>query len=64
MAQLALAWCLKNPNVCTVITGASRPELMVENMAALEVVPKRRDEVMERIETILDNTPKTEPDFR
>lgn len=64
MAQLALAWCLKNPNVSTVITGASRPEQVVENMAALEVLPKLRDEVMERIETILDNTPKAEPDFR
>ena len=32
MAQLALAWCLKNPNVSTVITGATRPEQVVENM--------------------------------
>ncbi|MGE5225158.1 MAG: potassium channel beta subunit family protein, partial [Omnitrophica WOR_2 bacterium] len=34
LAQLALAWCLKNPNVSTVITGASRPEQVVENMKA------------------------------
>jgi voltage-dependent potassium channel beta subunit len=64
MAQLALAWCLKNPNVSTVITGASRPEQVVENMAALEVVPKLTDEVMERIEAVLENKPKPEPDFR
>ena len=32
MAQLALAWCLTNPNVSTVITGASRPEQVTENM--------------------------------
>ncbi len=64
MAQLALAWCLKNPNVSTVITGASRPEQVVENMAALEVVPKLTDEVMERIESVLENKPKSEPDFR
>ena len=64
MAQLALAWCLKNPNVSTVITGASRPEQVVENMAALEVVPKLTDEVMEHIESVLENKPKSEPDFR
>ena len=39
MSQMALAWCLLNPNVSTVITGASRPEQVVENMAALDVAP-------------------------
>lgn len=64
MAQLALAWCLKNPNVSTVITGASRVEQVTENMAALEVVDKLTDDVMERIEAILDNKPEPEEDFR
>ncbi len=64
MAQLALAWCLKNPNVSTVITGASKPEQVVENMAALEVVPRLTDEVMDQIEEILDNKPKPVTDFR
>ena len=64
MAQLALAWCLKNPNISTVITGASKPEQVVENMAALDVVPKLTDEVMERVDVILDNKPKPGPDFR
>ncbi|MCS6845581.1 MAG: aldo/keto reductase [Caldilineales bacterium] len=63
-AQLALAWCLKNPNVSTVITGASRPEQVVENMAALDVVPKLTDEVMARIEGILQNKPTPPSDFR
>lgn len=58
MAQLALAWCLKNPNVSTVITGASKAKQVSENMAALEVVPKLTADVMEQIETILDNKPK------
>ncbi len=40
LAQLGLAWCLKNPNVSTVLTGASRPEQVVENMKAVEVVDK------------------------
>lgn len=53
MAQLAIAWCLKNPHVSTVITGASRPSQVTENMAALEVVEKLDDPVMARIETAI-----------
>jgi voltage-dependent potassium channel beta subunit len=64
MAQLALAWCLVNPNVSTVITGASRPEQVEENMAALDVVPKLSGDVLARIEEILANKPKPESDFR
>ena len=64
MAQLALAWLLKNPNVSTVITGASRAEQVTENMKALEVVDKLTDDVMQRIEGILDNKPEAEQDFR
>lgn len=63
-AQLALAWCLKNPHVSTVITGASRPQQIVENMQALDVVEKLTSDVMARIETILDNKPAAEPTFR
>jgi len=64
LAQLAIAWCLKNPNVSTVITGASRPEQVKDNMKALEVVPLLTDEVMERIEEVLDNRPAPLPDYR
>ena len=58
MAQLALAWCLKNPNVSTVITGASRPEQVRENMKALEVAPKLGSAFVEQIEVILGNKPQ------
>lgn len=64
LAQLALAWCLKNPNVSSVITGASRREQVVENMRAIDVVEQLSDDIIERIETILDNKPSGEPDFR
>ena len=64
MAQLALAWCLKNPHVSTVITGASRPEQVTENMKALEVVDQLDDDVMARLEEILDNKPELEHDWR
>ncbi len=60
MSQMALAWCLKNPHVSTVITGASKPEQVHENMQALDVVPKLTPEVIERIEAILGNKPKEE----
>jgi len=60
LAQMALAWCLKNPDVSTVMTGASRPQQVKENMKALEVVPKLTDDVMAQIEKILDNRPSEE----
>ena len=48
-AQLAIAWCAKNPRVSTVITGASRVEQVEENMGALEVIPKLTDDVVARL---------------
>ena len=53
LTQLALAWCLKNPNVSTVITGASRVEQVRENMKAIEAIDKLSDDVMVRIAAIL-----------
>ena len=52
ISQLALAWCLKNPNVSTVITGASKVSQVHENMKALEVVPKLTAEVMKAIAAV------------
>ena len=64
MAQLALAWCLKNPNVSSVITGASRASQVTENMRALECAEKLSPEIMARIESVLDNKPEAESDYR
>jgi voltage-dependent potassium channel beta subunit len=64
LPQLALAWCLKNRDVSTVITGASRPEQVAENMKAGDAVALLTPEVMEKIEKILGNRPADEPDFR
>ena len=55
LPKLALAWCLKNPNVSTVITGASKPEQVRENMKAGDIVPQLDDGVMQRIDTILQS---------
>jgi voltage-dependent potassium channel beta subunit len=64
MAQLALAWTLKNPNISTTITGASKPQQVVENMKAIDAVSQLTDDVMEKIEEILDNKPAPPQDFR
>lgn len=64
MAQLALAWTLKNPNVSTTITGASKVEQVVDNMKAIDVFEQLTPDVMERIETILDNKPDQPHDWR
>ncbi|MDX1521128.1 MAG: aldo/keto reductase, partial [Anaerolineae bacterium] len=64
LAKMALAWCLKNPQVSTVITGASKPEQVRENMGALDLIEKLTLEVMAEIEEILDNKPAPEEDFR
>jgi voltage-dependent potassium channel beta subunit len=64
-AQLALAWCLANEQVSSVITGASRPEQVTENMKALDVYDKmKRDpSIKEKMEEILNNMPPEEPLF-
>jgi aryl-alcohol dehydrogenase-like predicted oxidoreductase len=64
LAQMALAWCLKNPNVSSVITGASNPDQVHENMKALDAVEKLSPDVMDRIETVLKNNPGPIPDYR
>ncbi len=64
MAQLALAWTLKNPNVSTTITGASRVEQVVDNMKAIDFVDQLTPDVMEKIEEILDNKPPAPSTFR
>ena len=58
LPKLALAWCVKNPHVSTIITGASRVSQVEENMQALDVVPQLTDDVMEKIEAVLDNKPE------
>ena len=63
-AQLALAWCLQNPNVSSVITGATKPHQVEENMQALDVADRLTPETMDRIENILDNRPEPPKNWR
>ena len=63
LTRLALAWCLKNPNVSTVILGASNVAQLLENLRSLEVVDQLTPEVMERIEGVLNNRPELPTQF-
>ena len=62
LSQLSIAWCLKNPFVSTVITGASRVEQVRENMKAIEVEPKLTPEILERIDKIFGIEKKEQDD--
>jgi len=52
-AQLALAWCLRNPRVSTVITGASRVSQVEENLKAADIVLKLTPALLERVDGIV-----------
>jgi voltage-dependent potassium channel beta subunit len=54
LAQLSIAWCLANPQVSSVITGASRPSQIDDNLGALDVVPKISAEVRAAIDRALE----------
>jgi voltage-dependent potassium channel beta subunit len=56
-AQLALAWCIKNPHVSTCIIGATKPEQIADNVKACDAVAKLDASIMEQIEQILGNKP-------
>lgn len=58
MPRLAIAWCLLNPNVSTVITGASKVSQIHDNMQAVELLDALTPDVQERIEAILENKPQ------
>jgi voltage-dependent potassium channel beta subunit len=62
-AHLALAWCLKNPNVSSVILGASRRQQLEDNLGALERVAALTPEVMARVEQIVANEPEKPKDL-
>ena len=57
MPVLAIAWCLKNPNVSTLMLGASKTSQLIENFSAIEAKTKLTLAIMEEIEVILNNSP-------
>ena len=63
LTQMAVAWCLKNPNVSTVILGASNTKQLEENLGAVDKVAALTDDVMQRIEDVLQNRPELPQQF-
>lgn len=57
LPKMSIAWTVKNPHVSTTILGASKAEQLKETLTSLEVVPLLTNEVMTKIETILNNKP-------
>lgn len=57
MAELSIAWCIRNPHVTTAILGATRKEQLLQNLKALEAVPKLDAAVLQRIEDIVQTKP-------
>ena len=57
MAALSIAWCLKNPYVTTAILGATKKEQLLDNLKAIEILPRLTPEVMERIDKIMQTKP-------
>ncbi|THH32225.1 hypothetical protein EUX98_g1927 [Antrodiella citrinella] len=57
VTHLALAWVAVNPNTSTVILGATKPEQLIDNLKALEVIPKLTPVILEKIEEIIQSKP-------
>ena len=57
LATLSIAWCIRNPNVTTAILGATKEEQLLENLKALEIYPKLTEELIARIDEIMQTGP-------
>lgn len=57
LPNLAISWCIKNPNVSTAILGASKTSQLTENIKSSELKSNLTDEIMQKIESILENRP-------
>jgi aryl-alcohol dehydrogenase-like predicted oxidoreductase len=57
LPSLSIAWCINNPNVTTAILGATKKEQLLDNLKAMEVLPKLTEEVMNRIDAVMKTKP-------
>ncbi|CAL5227930.1 g10977 [Coccomyxa viridis] len=64
LAQLSLAWCIRNPHVSSVIMGATNCEQVKENLGALSIVEKLTPQILEKIETVVSSRPQPAPRYR
>ncbi|XP_075058138.1 voltage-gated potassium channel subunit beta-1 isoform X1 [Mixophyes fleayi] len=64
LPQLAVAWCLRNEGVSSVLLGSSNPEQLVENLGAIQVLPKMTSHIVNEVDNILGNKPYSKKDYR
>ncbi|XP_021251748.1 voltage-gated potassium channel subunit beta-1 isoform X1 [Numida meleagris] len=64
LPQLAVAWCLRNEGVSSVLLGSSNPEQLIENLGAIQVLPKMTSHIVNEIDNILGNKPYSKKDYR
>ncbi|KAM4627187.1 voltage-gated potassium channel subunit beta-1a isoform 5-T5 [Polymixia lowei] len=64
LPQLAVAWCLRNEGVSSVLLGTSNPEQLTENLGAIQVLPKMTSHIVSDIDHILGNRPYSKKDYR
>ncbi|XP_061423965.1 voltage-gated potassium channel subunit beta-2 isoform X5 [Lethenteron reissneri] len=64
LPQLSIAWCLRNEGVSSVLLGASNTEQLIENLGAIQVLPKLTAQVVTELDSILGNKPYNKKDYR
>ncbi|XP_034064541.1 voltage-gated potassium channel subunit beta-2-like [Gymnodraco acuticeps] len=64
LPQLAIAWCLRNEGVNSVLLGASRTDQLMENIKAIQVLPKLSLSIASEVDNLLGNKPYSKKDFR
>ncbi|XP_016340183.1 voltage-gated potassium channel subunit beta-2-like isoform X5 [Sinocyclocheilus anshuiensis] len=64
LPQLAIAWCLRNEGVSCVLLGASSTEQLMENIGAIQVLPKLSSSIIHEVDSIVGNKPYSKKDYR
>ncbi|XP_053338439.1 voltage-gated potassium channel subunit beta-1-like isoform X1 [Clarias gariepinus] len=64
LPQLAIAWCLRNEGVSSVLLGASTPDQLMENIGAIQVLSKLSSSIIHEVDSILGNKPYSKKDYR
>uniref|UniRef100_A0A8C1YW40 Voltage-gated potassium channel subunit beta-1 n=1 Tax=Cyprinus carpio TaxID=7962 RepID=A0A8C1YW40_CYPCA len=64
LPQLAIAWCLRNEGVSSVLLGASSTDQLMENIGAIQVLPKLSSSIVHEVDSILGNKPYSKKDYR
>ncbi|XP_051947732.1 voltage-gated potassium channel subunit beta-1-like isoform X1 [Xyrauchen texanus] len=64
LPQLAIAWCLRNEGVSCVLLGSSSTDQLMENIGAIQVLPKLSSSIIHEVDSILGNKPYSKKDYR